>query len=412
MQLRHGLHLTYCTNIHRGESWAETFAALRTHTRALRQRIAPDAPFGIGLRLSARAAAELTDARLRDEFRRWLDANRMYVFTLNGFPYGPFHGAPVKTSVYRPDWTSPERLAYTQRLFEWLAEWLPPGLEGSVSTLPGSFKTFQLDPTAHARIRTHLWQCVEFIAGLSERTGRRLWLALEPEPLCLLETTAETVAFFQSLREAHPDDPRLNEHLRVCYDTCHFAVEFESPAEALRTFANHGIRPGKIQLSNALRLRPDPEARAAVRRFADPVYLHQVVVRRADGRLVRYADLPDALASEPPEDSQSLTYASSDSPTAPEWRVHFHVPLHHPPQTLFGNTAADLETLFDVLQADPTLCPHLEIETYTWEVLPPELKAPDVVEQLAAEYQWVLARLAARGLADTRAGHSPAHRPD
>lgn len=398
MKLRHGLHLTYCTNVHRGESWGETFAALQTHTRAIRERIAPETPFGLGLRLSARAVAELGDPQTRREFRRWLDAHDAYVFTLNGFPYGRFHGAPVKEAVYRPDWTSPERLAYTQRLFELLAEWLPPDVDGSVSTLPGSFKAFELDAAAQQRLRAHLWQCVEHIARLTERTGRRLWLALEPEPFCLLETVAETVAFFEQLRREHPNDPRLTEHLRVCYDTCHFAVEFQSPNDALTTFRAHGVRLGKIQLSNALRLRPTPEARAALRAFADPVYLHQVVALRADGRLIRYRDLPDALQAEPVEDAAAAGGAAAAEDKTPEWRVHFHVPLHHPPTGWFGNTAAHLEGVLDVLQADPALCPHLEIETYTWDVLPPEIKTARVTDQIVAEYQWVLARLRQRGL--------------
>ncbi|MCX8089643.1 MAG: metabolite traffic protein EboE [Verrucomicrobiae bacterium] len=399
MKLPHGLHLTYCTNVHRGESWAEIFAALRTHTRAVRERVAPGAPFGIGLRLGARAVAELNDPKARREFRCWLDAHQAYVFTLNGFPYGPFHGAPVKEAVYRPDWTAPERVAYTQRLFELLAEWLPPQLEGSVSTLPGSFKGFKTDAAAQQRIRAHLWQCVEHIARLSERTGRRLSLALEPEPLCLLETSAETARFFEQMRDEHPNDPRLTEHLRVCYDTCHFAVEFESPAGARATLGAHGIRLGKIQLSNALRLRPTPEARAALEAFADGVYLHQVVVRRPNGQLVRYGDLPEALRAEAAADVSGCDGVESGPEDGPEWRVHFHVPLHQPPTPLFGNTASHLEAMLDALQADPTLCAHLEIETYTWEVLPPELKTDDVTEQIAGEFDWVLGRLRERGLA-------------
>jgi hypothetical protein len=274
---------------------------------------------------------------------------------------------------------------------------LPPDTEGSVSTLPGSFKAFRPDAAATQRIRENLWLCVEHIARLSERTGRRLGLALEPEPLCLLETSAETVAFFERLREEHPNDPRLNEHLRVCYDTCHFAVEFESPADALERFRAHGIRLGKIQLSNALRLRPTPEARAALGTFADAVYLHQVVVRRAEGRLVRYRDLPDALRAEPPQGLSGSAATPPPDPDSAEWRVHFHVPLHHPPTPSFGNTAGHLESVLDTVRADPALCAHLEIETYTWEVLPPELKTADVADQLVAEYEWVLARLGNRG---------------
>jgi sugar phosphate isomerase/epimerase len=409
MKLRHGLHLTYCTNVHRGETWAETFATLQTHTLAVRERVASRAPFGIGLRLSARAARELEDGQTRRAFQRWLETHDAYVFTLNGFPYGPFHGAPVKEAVYRPDWTAPERLDYTKRLCNLLAELLPPDADGSISTLPGSFKAFAPDAAAQRRIRDHLWQCVEHLARLSERTGRRLWLALEPEPLCLLETSLETVAFYERLHDEHPNDARLNEYLRVCYDTCHFAVEFESPAEVLKRFRAHGVRLGKIQLSNALQLRPTPRARTALGGFADAVYLHQVIARRADGSLVRYRDLPEALATGPDENlptdlAFSPTVSSGKATAEPpngdvEWRVHFHVPLHHPPTANFGNTAAHLEGVLDALEADPTLCAHLEIETYTWDVLPPDLKAADVTDQIVAEYEWALARLRQRGLA-------------
>jgi hypothetical protein len=142
MQLNHGLHLAYSTNIHRGETWRETFAALKTHTLAVRDRVCPRAPFAIGLRLGNLAATELRDAKKLLEFQRWLGKNNCYVFTINGFPFGQFHGARVKEKVYLPDWTSPERLNYTNLLFDLLAKLLPAGIEGSVSTLPGSFKEF------------------------------------------------------------------------------------------------------------------------------------------------------------------------------------------------------------------------------------------------------------------------------
>jgi hypothetical protein len=34
MKLEAGIHLAYCTNVHRGETWAETFATLERHTLA------------------------------------------------------------------------------------------------------------------------------------------------------------------------------------------------------------------------------------------------------------------------------------------------------------------------------------------------------------------------------------------
>ena len=398
MELIHGGHLAYCTNIHRGESWAETFAALQTHTLAVRERIAPRQPFAIGLRLSAAAARELGDHPARMAFQRWLAAHDCYVFTINGFPYGQFHGTRVKSAVYTPDWTTPERLEYTNRLFDLLADLVPPGMTGSVSTLPGSFKAFIHGPEQVTAIRDNLWRCVEHIAHVSQASGRQLHLGLEPEPLCLLENTPETVEFFAALRRDRPADDRLNQYLGVNYDTCHLAVEFEEPRAALGRLRDAGIKISKLHLSSALKTVSTPAARTALAKFADEVYLHQVVARDDAGQLAFYEDLPDALARAP-------TMADG-RPAAAEWRIHFHVPLHAPAATPFASTSDHLLGTLDVLAEYPGLCHHLEMETYTWEVLPAEFKSRSVVDQLTAEYAWTLARLAERGLADGRLAKS------
>ena len=391
MQLNHSLQLAYCTNVHRGETWPETFASLQNYTLAVRDRICPGRPFAIGLRLGEVAAVELSDRDTMREFRHWLDKNACYVFTLNGFPYGRFHGVRVKEQVYRPDWTSPERVAYTNLLFNLLAELLPAGIEGSVSTLPGSFKEFHPSNDAQKIIRQNLWRSVEHIAHVSKQTGRKLHLGLEPEPLCLLESSAETLHFFDHLRAEHPHDPRLDEHLGVNYDTCHFAVEFEEPQNALPYLLNHGIKISKIHLSSALKVSPTREALEELKKFADDIYLHQVVARDAAGNRTIYRDLPEAIIA----NQQTTTH----NPQWEEWRIHFHVPLHAPAAPPFENTNDHLLGVLDLLQINPQLCSHLEMETYTWEVLPPELKAWNVVDQLAAEYAWTLAELAQRGLA-------------
>ena len=409
MKLNSGLHLAYCTNIHRGETWAETFDALQTHTLAVRDRVCPRAPYGIGLRLSECAARELSDRATLLAFQRWLGANHCYVFTINGFPYGQFHGTRVKEQVYQPDWTTPQRLAYTNLLFDLLAQLVPPGVEGSVSTLPGGFKGLVTTAEEMKIIRTNLWHCVEHIAHVSAQTGRKLHLGLEPEPLCLLETSGETIHFFDRLRAEHHHDPRLDEFLGVNYDTCHLAVEFEEAAQALAALHQHKIKLSKIHLSNALRVTPTAEVRENLRAFADDIYLHQTVVRRADGARVIYRDLKDALSFEPVAKGDRQSPIADRQPDAitphsalrtahSEWRIHFHIPLHSPPTELFGNTADHLLGSLDVLAADPTRCPHLEMETYTWEVLPAELKNRSVVDQLVAEYEWTHARLKERGL--------------
>ncbi|MEO6035367.1 MAG: metabolite traffic protein EboE [Verrucomicrobiota bacterium] len=382
MKLNHGLHLAYCTNIHRGESWTEIFAALQEYTLAVRERVCPDAPYAIGLRLSDRASQELSNPATLNAFRKWLDQHHCYVFTINGFPFGRFHGGPVKEKVYSPDWTSMERVAYTNRLFDLLAQIVPKGVEGSVSTVPGSFKEFITTPEQVKAIRNNIFQCVEHIARVSEQSGRKLHLGLEPEPLCLLETTHETVHFFDRLRCEHPHDPRLFEYLGVNYDACHLAVEFEEPQAAIQELQQHQIKISKLHLSSALKAIPTAEVRQALASFSDDVYLHQVVARDANARLTRFKDLPAALA-----------HASGE-----EWRIHFHIPLHSPPTGLFGNTTDHLLGLIDILGENPALCCHLEMETYTWEVMPPTMKNRSVVEQLVGEYDWCLKRLAEKGL--------------
>ena len=390
MKLNHGRHLAYCTNIHRGETWREIFEALKIHTLAVRERICPRDPFAIGLRLGHPAATELNDQKMLLEFQRWMEKNSCYVFTINGFPYGRFHGTRVKEQVYAPDWTSPERLAYTNLLFGLLANILPAGIEGSVSTVPGSFKEFIRTDEQKKMIRENIWCCVEHISRVSEKSKRQLHLGLEPEPLGLLENSAETIEFFAQLRREHPNDDRLDEHLGVNYDTCHFAIEFEEPQNAMAALQAAGIKISKIHLSSALKTKATKEAREALKHFADDIYLHQVVARDENGKLKFHRDLPDALNLQP---------STFNLQPSEEWRIHFHIPLHAPAAPPFENTNDHLLGVLDLLAANPRLCSHLEMETYTWEVLPPELKTRTVVEQLASEYGWTLAQLKARGLA-------------
>jgi len=293
-------------------------------------------------------------------------------------------------------------LVYTNLLFDLLAQLLPAGIEGSISTLPCGFKELVTTPEEWKIIRANLWRCVEHIARVSAQTGRRLHLGLEPEPLCLLETSSEVLHFFDRLRAEHQKDQRLAEHLGVTYDTCHFAVEFEEPHNALARLHQHGVKISKIHLSSALKVRPTLQAREALAAFVDAVYLHQVVVSRPDGHRETYLDLDDALACERPElepaGAESVSPLASGSSSRPEWRIHFHVPLHCAPTPLFDNTSDHILSVLDLLQANPGLCSHLEMETYTWEVLPPEFRNLDVIDQLVAEYEWTLARLAERGL--------------
>jgi hypothetical protein len=383
MRLKDHLHLAYCTNIHRGNDWPETLASLEKYTLAVKERVSPDRPYAIGLRLSDVASRQLSEPRALDHFQDWLQQHNCYVFTINGFPFGRFHGARVKEQVYRPDWTHPDRLAYTNRLFDLLAQLLPEGVEGSVSTLPGSFKEFIHSPEQRAEIRENFWRCLDHIDACSARNGRNLHLDVEPEPLGWFETSDETVRFFQDMEKHRPRDQRLRTFLGVNYDACHLAVEYEEPADVVGALRKESIRIGKIHLSSALQLVPDPPARAWLRRFADDTYLHQVVARATDGSLRRDKDLDLAL-ERPPGDL--------------EWRIHFHVPLHAETLPHGRTTAPHLLALLDLLAREPGLCSHLEMETYTWEVLPDELRADSVVEQLVREYNWCFSQLEQRGL--------------
>jgi hypothetical protein len=226
MQLNHGIHLGYCTNIHRGETWEETWRGLREHTLRVKERVSGGKPYGIGLRLSAQAAQELSAPERLVEFQRWLEKENCYVFTINGFPYGSFHGTRVKEQVFKPDWSTKERLVYTNQLFDLLAKLLPPGVSGSVSTLPGSHKTFPIGAEELEAIFANVRLCREHIEKVSEASGHDLHLGFEPEPLGLFETTGESLKFFAHYFDRYPRDKDFFKFIGLNYDTCHLAIEY------------------------------------------------------------------------------------------------------------------------------------------------------------------------------------------
>ena len=392
-------HLTYCTNIHSGESWDEVRANIEQYVVQVKSHIAPDRLFGVGLRLSHEAAEALSKPDALNALLQLLDMQGLYVFTINGFPYGPFHGQAVKEQVYLPDWLDERRLAYTNELAELLAKLLPPekkvpNLEGSISTVPGAFQARIAGDEDEASIGQRLLRHLVVLHGIRERTGRVIALALEPEPCCMLETVGETVRFFQRHLFSKQAQSRfsaltgltqtesegfLHRHLGVCLDACHMAIEYEDPVAAVRSFQAAGIRISKIQLSAGLTVAfdRDPEERLALlEHFNDDVYLHQVVERR-QGMLVRYCDLPEAVKA-----------ASRDLGSV-EWRVHCHVPLCREHLGPFLSTQAFVRTLMAML-SDELVSPHLEIETYTWSVLPPDYRDEDIVTSVVREMHWIL----------------------
>ncbi len=249
-------HLTYCLNIHPGESWAEVFDAIQRPALAVARAVAGTAPFGLGLRVGARAVEELDQPFRMADLKQFLSQENLYVFTLNGFPYGRFHAVPVKEQVYEPDWANPLRAQYTERLADLLAELLPEGESGSISTVPVGFAPRLAAPEARRAALENLLVAVHYLDRVRQQTGREIHLGLEPEPACLLETSGEFIQFYEELmRFAGPEQEAVvRRHLGVCFDTCHVALAFEDPAEAWDRFRAAGVRISKVQLSAALRL--------------------------------------------------------------------------------------------------------------------------------------------------------------
>ncbi len=373
------LHLSYCLNVHPGESLEALLASVRGPASEVARRTAGDVPFGLGLRVSAESAAALRDRDAALALRDELSARKLYAFTINGFPFGRFHGAPVKDQVYEPDWRTPERLRYTRDLAHLLVRLLPEGVAGSISTVPVGFAARLQDPAAQEAAIANLLACARFLARVEAETGCEIHLGLEPEPACLLETSVAFVAFHQQLLCAAGarDEALVRRHLGVCFDTCHVALGFESLVDAWARYAAAGVRISKVQLSAALEAPATLEARDALGAFEEPVYLHQVRARMPDGTVRAWDDLPAARAAWPCE--------------AESVRVHFHVPLHAEPGAPLRSTASQLDEDFLRLLSDGR-CAHAEVETYTFDVLPPALRGGTVQESIVRELAWLRAR--------------------
>jgi hypothetical protein len=392
-------HLTYCTNIHAGESWTDHFAALCENIPAVKKQLSPDKPFGIGLRLSHLASLELGEKKNLEKFKEWLDKSQCYVFVINGFPYGGFHHTRVKDQVHAPDWTTQDRVLYTIQLFNILSALLPQGMEGGVSTSPLSYTRWH-SAVKEDRIQTmetsteNVLKVVQDLIGLRESTGKLLHLDIEPEPDGLIGNGPEFISWYR--HELLPQGTRylkkylgyseraavqaIRDHVRICYDICHFAVGFEDHEAVIRELEIQEIKVGRIQISAALKgdMAPNPVDRGktadAFRQFNESTYLHQVVARQEDDTLKRYPDLPEAL--------QDVNNAATR-----EWRSHFHVPLFVEDYGALQSTQSDIKKVLAVQKTKP-FSRYLEVETYTWEVLPKELRLP-LKESIVRELQWV-----------------------
>lgn len=394
---KHQAHLTYCSNIHAGESWSATFSNLKEYVTKVRNGLTKES-FGIGLRLSNEASLEILEGNNLEVFKEWLEKENMYVFTINGFPYGGFHNQVVKDDVHTPDWTTLDRLNYTKRLFDILADLLPEGLDGGVSTSPLSYRFWYKDEEAFELAKNtscdHLVELVIHLNEIKTRTKKSLHLDMEPEPDGILETTSEFVDYFNKYmldRGAKSISKSLNinsedasamirEHFQLCYDVCHFAVGFEKPEEAINRILNANIKVGRIQISAALGSGAitSSEDRAIVKeqlkRFDEPTYLHQAVINKDNNTLDRFPDLGVALDA-------------LDNPDYKEIRTHYHVPVF---TETYGRLLSTQQDIVDTLAvwSEKNFTNHLEVETYTWDVLPKPMQT-DIVSCVVRELDWV-----------------------
>lgn len=372
MRFRHPdgsvVHLAYCTNVHPAETLDGVLAQLRDHCEPVRRRLGRDR-LGIGLWLAKDAARALvTDPVALRGLRTELDRRGLEVVTLNGFPYEGFGAEEVKYRVYKPDWTDPERLSHTTDLARLLAALLPDDVtEGTISTLPLAWRT-PFDTTHADAARAALTALAQRLDALAELTGKSIRIGLEPEPGCTVETTGDAIAPLTAIG---------HDRIGVCVDTCHLATSFEDPRTALDALAVAGIPVVKTQLSAALHAEHPhlPEVREALAAFDEPRFLHQTRTRTADG-LHGTDDLGESVAG------------GALPETAP-WRAHFHVPLHAPPAPPLTSTLPVLkDTLAQLVGGAAPRTRHLEVETYTWQALPPELRPrsrPQLADGIAAE---------------------------
>lgn len=395
MLTRYG-HLSYCTNIHPGESWPAHFAALKNNFPQIKEKISPADSMGIGLRLSNEASIELIKKEPLSEFKHWLKEQDAYVFTMNGFPYGGFHRTVVKDQVHTPDWTTASRVDYTMRLFHILTSLIPEKMDGGISTSPLSYRLWFDTPEKLSVAREvstkNLVIIIEKLIEIHRSTGKLLHLDIEPEPDGLLETGNEFIEWFENdllpagipvvkskfnVSHQHAED-LIKQHLRLCYDVCHFAIGYEPHDQIIKDLQNRGIKIGKIQISAALKAKMNSPERKSIRqsfeKFNEPTYLHQVVAKLTDGKLLRYPDLPKALKE-------------IENPLMQEWRAHFHVPVFAEKFDVLSSTQDEIKEVLLLQKARP-FTTQMEVETYTWEVIPPQLRLP-LQESIVRELQWV-----------------------
>jgi hypothetical protein len=400
MDLGNGLgHLTYSTLVHPADTWDQLWTSLTTYLPQVKARVSPNAPFGVCIRLAAPTAAVLVQNRAeRTKLQRFLVDNDLYVYTVNAFPYGAFKNTIVKEQVYEPDWRSEERTQYTINVADILSDIASEHISPSIQTAPLGFKPNVTGPDVIASYTEHVLRVAAHLVQIEARTGRTVTLAIEPEPHCFLETTDETVAYFTGhlyagsaatrlaklaaipISEAHV---ALRRHIGIVFDIGHQAVGFEDIPVSLQKLVDAGIPIFKLQEVAAMHIpHVTQESVDALAQYAKSVYLTQTVQKK-DGRLTKFLNLEDAFA------------AWKNDPGPREWRTHFHVPVFLEDLGVFRTTRFALEQALEVHKATP-LSRQLEIETYTWDVLPAHLKTGDIVDYVCREIEWVRGQLLAQ----------------
>ncbi|MCA9048529.1 MAG: metabolite traffic protein EboE [Planctomycetaceae bacterium] len=377
------LPLSYCTNVHPGRTVAEVVSGLNEHTAAVRRLCG--VPMAAGLWLSRSVASELpADTAALELLAQTLWQNDLSCYTLNTFPYGDFHSDRVKEQVYLPDWTSADRLNYTKDCAKLLAELLPAGAEGSLSTVPLGGRMNPSRPDFHAACFRNLIQMGRFLKTLEDDTGRRIRLAVEPEPMCEISSVPhDAVPMFSTLFEmadALGHEDVIRKYVGLCLDICHQAVEFENTAESVRQLQAAEIRINKVHITNAVEL-PNPaqnaDGREALKAFVEPRYLHQTYARMSDGSVLKRTDLTCGDLSADPDDPFLQAEA---------WRVHFHVPVYADEMGPLRTTRNDLRAALKAVDA-LDYAPHLEVETYTWPVMPDSNDAETLASKLCRELE-------------------------
>jgi hypothetical protein len=397
MDLGKGLGLlTYSTLVHPGDTWDDMWNSLTKYVPKVKERVAPRESFGISLRLSNSSAETLVnDKSKREQLKKFLGDNDMYLYTVNAFPYGPFKGRIVKEDVYEPDWSTDARTQYTMNVAEILGDVAPPGTAPSIQSAPLGFKPRVTGPDVVARFTEHVMQVAARLVEIRERTGRTVGLALEPEPFCFLETTDETVDYFTQHLYSGASAARLaklaripisealealRRHVGIVFDICHQAVEYENISESLQKLVNAGIPVFKLQEAAAIYVpKVTQQSVDVLKKYAETIYLTQTIEKK-DGQFSKFLNLEDAFGAWRP------------SSEAREWRTHIHVPVFLDDLGAFRTTRFAIEDALRFHKANP-LSRQLEIETYTWDVLPDSLKTGDIVDYVCREIEWVRGQL-------------------